>query len=100
MKDHVIIDGVKYVPESLVSTEWNIVICDRGFVYVGKVERLDSGGIVIHQAKNIRKWGTTKGLGELRDGPRPQTELDDYGIVEVPEHAVISLIRVNEKAWA
>lgn len=69
----------------------NIVVLDRGFVYVGQVtEQVDR--LVIRNARNIRRYGTTKGLGELRNGPLENTVLDDCGQVIVYLRAVISLI--------
>ena len=71
-----------------------IVVLDRGFVYVGDVT-LDVDWCVIRNAKNIRIWGTTKGLGELVNGPTSQTVLDDVGTVRAPMRAVISLIEAK-----
>lgn len=70
----------------------NIVVLDRGFVYVGTViEECDR--ITIKDAKNIRYWGTSQGLGELRNGPLSGTKLDAVGDVSVYRHAVIHLIK-------
>ena len=68
-----------------------IVVVDKGFVYVGEVEEA-AGGIVIHEAENIRYWGTTKGLGELRSGPTEKTKYDHTGTVRVPMGSVIHMI--------
>jgi len=68
-----------------------IVIADKGFVYVGRVTESE-GGIIIHDAQNIRRWGTTKGLGELRSGPTESTKHDPYGTVRVPIGSVVSVI--------
>ena len=69
----------------------HIAVLDRGFVYVGDCKWV-SGDLVIDNAKCIRKWGTTKGLGELRDGPTVNTVCDSAGLVRVPERAIIHLI--------
>lgn len=74
-----------------------IVVLDRGFVYVGKVS-LNGETLTINNARNIRRWGTTKGLGELVDGPTPNTKLDQVGKVIAPMRAVIHLIQCN-KDW-
>jgi hypothetical protein len=74
-----------------VLTGFAIVVLDRGFVYVGDVT-CDDQWCVIKNAKNIRVWGTTKGLGELVSGPTSKTVLDDVGTVRAPMRAVISLI--------
>ena len=75
-----------------------IVVLDRGFVYVGYV-KTDADWCHITQAKNIRKWGTTKGLGELVNGPLAETKVDDLGSLRAPLRAVISLICVDESKW-
>ena len=73
-----------------------IVVVDRGFVYVGNVT-IEGDMCRITNARNIRKWGTTKGLGELVDGPTKDTILDNYGKVLVPMKAVIHFIKC--KSW-
>ena len=81
-----------------VLTGTAIVVLDRGFVYVGKVT-VDGDWCIIESAKNIRKWGTTKGLGELVNGPTKTTELDTVGTVRSPMRAVISIIDTKDEAW-
>lgn len=81
--------------KAAVSTK--IVALDRGFVFVGTVS--DEGeNIRISNARNIRRWGTTKGLGELVDGPKPNTQLDPVGELIAPKRAVIFQI-VCSKDW-
>jgi hypothetical protein len=77
-----------------VLTGFAIVVLDRGFVYVGDVT-CDDQWCVIKNAKNIRIWGTTKGLGSLVSGPTSKTVLDDVGTVRAPMRSVISLIDAN-----
>jgi hypothetical protein len=51
--------------DSLASLGYNgfrIVVLDRGFVYVGDVEQ-KADTLRISNARNIRAWGTTAGLG-------------------------------------
>lgn len=69
-----------------------IVVCQRGFVYAGDVER--SGDyLVIRNAVNIRRWGTSRGLGELAaKGNQAETKADDCGTVRVHQLAVVALI--------
>ena len=84
------INEVEYVrKDSQKATEGDIkiVVADRGFVYVGRA------------AKNIRKWGTTKGLGELVSGPLNSTVLDGVGTVRIPLRAIISIIDVEQSKW-
>lgn len=78
--------------------EIKIVVADRGFVYIGRVQVSDDF-VTLKSAKNIRKWGTTKGLGELVAGPLSGTTLDSVGSVKIPMRAVISIIDVEQKKW-
>ena len=76
-----------------------IVVLDRGFVYVGDVT-VDADWVTIRNARNIRRWGTTLGLGELAElGPRPETKLDPAGSVRAPHRALIALIACEPGAW-
>lgn len=76
-----------------------IVVADRGFVYVGDVEH-GGGFCVVRNARNVRLWGTTKGLGELAlNGPQPKTVLDPIGTVRIPDRAIISIIDTDGAKW-
>lgn len=75
-----------------------IVVLDRGFVYVGEVTR-EGETVTIGNARNIRRWGTSKGLGELAaEGPKPNTVLDPAGTVTAPLKSVIHFIAC-QKVW-
>jgi hypothetical protein len=71
-----------------------IVVMDRGWVYVGRVSiDREQQLVTIQNARNIRRWGTNAGLGELAErGPQPATKLDPYGTVVAPIRAVIHFI--------
>ena len=76
-----------------------IAVLDKGFVYVGNVEAGEDW-VVITNARNIRYWGTTRGLGELAlTGPTDKTKLDDVGTVRVPRHALIHIIETDGQKW-
>ena len=99
--DVIKIDEVEYVrKDAAVGTvgDIKIVVLDRGFVYVGHVS-LCADFVTIQRAQNIRVWGTTKGLGELVNGPTSSTRLDNVGTVKAPLRALISLIDVRQDAW-
>lgn len=72
----------------------HIVVLDRGFVYVGTVSCSDQY-VTIHDSKNIRVWGTSNGLGELRNGPLSGTKLDATGEVVAPLKSVIHFIKCS-----
>jgi len=78
--------------------EIKIAVLDRGFVYVGRVA-YEGDFLLLTSAKNIRKWGTSKGLGELVNGPLSGTVLDPVGTVRVPLRALIHLIDVSQSKW-
>ena len=47
-----------------------ICICPNAWIFVGEVaEEMPDGGFLLSKAYSIRRWGTTKGIGELKDGP-------------------------------
>jgi hypothetical protein len=102
---YITIDSVEYVrKDSLVSPSAGpvkIVVLDRGFVYVGRVDpQVEGDMLVIRNARNIRVWGTTRGLGELAlEGPKPDTKLDAVGTVRAPMRAVISVIDAEQSKW-
>ena len=76
-----------------------LAILDRGFIYVGHV-KTDSDWCVISEARNVRRWGTKEGLGELAiKGPLPDTLLDDTGTVRAPMKSLIALIACDQRKW-
>lgn len=76
-----------------------IVILDRGWVFIGRLER-EAGGLTLSNAACIRRWGTLKGIGQLAlEGPQKDTVLDAAGTVRVPDSALIAVIETSEKAW-
>jgi len=77
-----------------------IVILDRGFVYVGEVVT-DETWCTISNASNVRRWGTTKGLGELAaGGPTRNTVLDPAGTVRAPMSSVVAMLGCEVDKWA
>lgn len=77
----------------------SIVVLTAGFVYVGNVTFAD-GWVVVRNTYNIRVWGTTDGLGQLVGGPLESTTLDHVGVLRAPLPALVSLIDVDDAAWA
>ncbi len=74
-----------------------IVVIERGWVVVGEVTSAPDK-LTITNARCIRRWGTTQGLGQLIDGPQPDTVLDPLGTVVVPIRSVIMRIRCT-RTW-
>jgi hypothetical protein len=98
------INGVKYVKkDSVKSQEFEgdikIVILQRGWIYVGRFER-NGNDCKLHNAYNIRNWGTTNGLPELVHGPTSSTKLDKCeGVVEFDWLTTVHTITVNKEKW-
>lgn len=76
-----------------------IAVLDRGWVFVGHVT-VDGDACTIERAMCVRKWGTTNGLGELRNGPLEGTKLDPAGRVVAPARALLFTIDVEADQWA
>ena len=55
--------------------------------------------VILTDARCIRRWGTTKGLGELVNGPTRETALDPAGTVRMHHLMIIATYDVNEAAW-
>ena len=86
-------------PDSASDLGLQIIVLDRGWVYVGNVQ-LISDFYLIHDACCIRRWGTTKGLGQLAtDGPLENTQLDPSPLVRVERRAVLFLIQCRKQSW-
>lgn len=87
------VNGIEYVPKSEQQNigEVRIIVADRGWVFAGNCTDEDNGDVTIRNCRNIRVWGTTKGLGELSTGPTKTTILDDYGTVRTRAIATIAV---------
>lgn len=82
-----------------METDIRIVILQRGWVMVGDY-KMGSDGVTISNAKSIRRWGTTEGLGQLRSGPRPDTNLDQIGNFNCHPLQVIGTITdLDQEKW-
>jgi hypothetical protein len=79
---------------------YQIVVLDRGWVFVGRTEKGPEDTLLILEARNVRRWGTTKGLGQLAlSGPTGDTKLDPYGTVRAPMRAVICTLDTEAELW-
>lgn len=81
------------------TTKKQIVVLQRGWVVVGDVAEVGDK-VIIDNASVIRNWGTTKGLGELVEGPTSSTKLDPAGTVTAHQLAVVFTLDVNAEKWA
>lgn len=77
-----------------------IVVLQRGWVAVGRYTR-DGDHAKLDKASIVRRWGTSKGLGELASsGPLANTVLDPAPTVEFHALTEVLNIRCNPETWA
>ena len=51
-----------------------IIVMTNGWIIVGRVsDHMDSGMLILYEAKHVCRWGTTEGIGQLRSGPTDKT---------------------------
>ena len=78
-----------------------IAVLTHGWVVVGLVEdQQENGTLHFIRSKVIRRWGTTKGIGQLARGPLPDTLTD---LIDAPSriegHAVLFTIDATGWVW-
>lgn len=93
------VNDVEYVQKDSVSPgeieEKRIIVADRGWVFVGDCTDNEDGSVTIQNCQNLRRWGTSKGLGQLINGPLSETKTDDYGTVKT-----VAIVTINvESGW-
>ena len=71
----------------------SIIVLWYGWVLVGRWDKKEKR---LYEAQVIRRWGTTKGLGELINGPLQETILEPIGDVDVPQKP---LFIIEAKGW-
>ena len=97
---NVTIDGVEYAPVQAPTGDVKIVILQRGWIMVGRLER-NGTDCKLHNASVIRTWGTTKGLGEIAaGGPTDKTVLDPCPLpVEFDWLTVVAALACKAESW-
>jgi len=76
-----------------------IVVLQRGWVVVGRFHKKDYSCQVLN-GYVIRKWGTTKGLGQLAlDGPTSDTVLDPIPTTKFHELTIVARFVCEESKW-
>jgi len=95
---NITVDGVEYYPRPK-DTRTAIVVCERGFVLVGKIHA-ENDYVVIEDCACIRIWGTTKGLGQLASsGTTDKTVLDRQPRTIVHKRRVVQIIDCEPTKW-
>jgi len=106
MTEQMIINGENYIKESslkeqkdYVPSPVQIVVLNRGWIVVGNVKE-SVNKTIIRNAAVIRKWGTTKGLGELAEnGKLSDTILDKCPDITVDTANVVLTMNCNQSKW-
>ena len=95
-----LVDGLSTndAPPAMPLPHWAIAVFDRGWVFVGVVAEGETI-VRIEKCAVIRRWGTLKGLGELRRGPLADTKLDPVDTLVAPAKSLIFTIGVDATAW-
>lgn len=99
------IEGKVYVPKDMLvsdepkNSDIKICILQRGWVFIGRYSE-DGDNCSLENAYNIRRWGTTSGLGELAlSGKTSETKLDRVGHVDFHKLTVVATINCKEELW-
>ncbi len=106
MSNKIEINGETYIKESEIKKQANckpspvqIAVLNRGWIVIGNVSE-SVNKTVIQNAAVIRKWGTTKGLGELAmKGKLPDTILDACPDITVDTANVVLLMNCEQSKW-
>jgi hypothetical protein len=76
-----------------------IVVLQRGWVAIGDFHQ-DGSECRLENASIIRRWGATKGLGEIAaNGPTDKTVLDPAGTVRFHELAIVMSYDAEPSKW-
>ena len=88
------------VPAQEITGDLKIVVLQRGWVLIGRFKQ-DGEKCTLSNAQVIRRWGTTKGLGELAiEGKKKDTLLDACnGVVEFNALTMVLSISAKESVW-
>jgi hypothetical protein len=79
--------------------DYRIVVLQRGWVVVGEYAE-DEKTITVKNGSVIRRWGTTKGLGELAiKGALPNTILDQCTEIKAGIDAVVMTLKTDAGLW-
>ena len=77
-----------------------IIVLPHGWVLIGDYWREGAMAGCRGGACVIRRWGTTRGLGQIaKEGPTNDTKLDPQPETSWNAMAEVMTIRVNDEAW-
>lgn len=92
--------ATKNKPKRVVEHGLQIAVLQRGWVYIGSVKQIGDDYFLTDGAV-IRRWGTTKGLGEIaKSGPTDNTQLEPCTEVKFHEAGKVFLMKAENSKWA
>lgn len=91
------VDGIEYQPIT-TPAETRIVVLQRGWIVVGRWQQ-DGEMVTLTDAKVIRRWGASKGLGELVTGPTSSTVTDPAGTVRFHILTMVQSLDCAPGSW-
>lgn len=88
-------------PSTVLENNKRIIVLSNGFVFVGDwVLPADGRPAYATNCFNIRRFGTTAGMGQLAlTGPTSETVLDPCGILVPDPGALLFTLICNPMAW-
>lgn len=88
-------------PERQDDRPIRIVILQRGWIFVGRIDYDGDDMYVLHDASVIRFWGTKKGLGEIATGGpiTDKTVLDPAGTVRFHVLTIVAQLDADYEKW-
>ena len=85
---------------ALKTWDTTLVVATAGHVWVAKSITFDGDFYHLHNARTVRRWGTTEGLNELVRGPTKETVLDAPApLLSIVPIAMICLIPCDGDKW-
>jgi len=82
-------------------SKYQIVVAERGWVYVGLRSENKGDSIYLEHAIVLRKWGTEWGLGQLCfTGPTEKSEIDYLGErIRIKKGMTVKTLSCNDEIW-
>ena len=95
MDNQIVVNGITYTA-AVPPDGKRIVVLQRGWIVVGDWTQTGEE-VELTDASVIRVWGTTNGLGELRQGPTSKTVLDPCGTLRF--HVLTVVLSMIVDKW-
>lgn len=92
------INGEKY-RKIADNTNKKIFVLSNGWVFYGESVEESDLFVRAENCKCIRRWGTETGLGELINGPKTETVLDEGGTQVFRQNNILYTIEDVKGEW-